>query len=127
MKAFPGVPLPPELASTATQKVVEEQETDWRALPGSMPWDADQVPLLPPGPAIAALGLGGAGLGELAGVVAAAEWSRPVELAGVGAAVDGAVALVPLLPRAAAMNRQPATAATAATRTASAVPPLVDG
>ena len=120
MKAFPPVPLPPEPPSTATQKVVEAQDTDWRALPGSMLAGLDQVPLLPARLATVALGLGGAGLGELAGVDAATEGPGLIGPAGVGAAVDGGVALVPPLPQAAARRRQATTAAASRVRDAPA-------
>ena len=105
MKACPPWLGPPELPSTARQKLVEAQDTDWSALPGSMLAAADQVPP-PDAPELDRL--------ELAA-------PAPYEIAAAGP-VDGARALVPLPPQAATASRPAATAATSPARPA---PPRV--
>jgi len=103
VNAFPGVPLPPELASTATQKLVDAQDTDWRALLGSMLVAADHVP-----PTALVPELGRPGLAALVLKVEATEL------------LDGPGALVPLLPQAATASKQATTAAASGTWRAAA-------
>lgn len=58
MSALPGLALPPALLSTATQSVVEGQDTARRSSPGSTLSAGDQVPLAVDGVGVASAEIG---------------------------------------------------------------------